>query len=375
MRATLIAVLVSPLVAAICVPSGAWEVAATPDGSLIIFDSARNLARSDDAGVTWYATDSLPLESTRMTQETCLHDGRCFRVGGDGLGIGELIDGEWVTSWAYPSDRIEFAGRQLPGPCGDGHGRIGLTGLIPGPAGSGWDLLVAAGADGLMGLSDDGEWVRGVYGTPASLEFEPVDLDLLPEAIAVGFGAVLLILLFGVLDFRRDTIKFLVAAGGWAATVVVFWVAQRSGTRSLVVLLAYSAIPFGAMLLACHRLHCDAAELFLGGFLGGAVGAGIASVGSSNDSSTWGVTLAAISGIVTVFAGFGVRGQLGRPSINPLRLLTVGSVAVLSALVAFQPFRWWADGLAAAKGVVDLMALGIALVGAGLALLAGRRFA
>ena len=85
-RALVVAVLALPQVAAICVPSGAWEVAATPDGNLIIFDSARNLFRSDDDGATWYATDSLPLESSRMGSEACL-DGRCFRIRADRLGV------------------------------------------------------------------------------------------------------------------------------------------------------------------------------------------------------------------------------------------------------------------------------------------------
>ncbi len=363
LRAVLLALLVTPLIAAICVPSGAWEVAATPDGSLIIFDSARNLARSDDSGATWYVTDSLPLQSTRMTSEACVTDGRCFRIRADGLAVEESSDGGWRTAWEYPADRVDFAARQLPGPCGDGHGRLGFTGLMPGPDGGGWDLLVPAGADGLMALARDGTWVRGVYGTPASLGFEPVDLDLLPEGIAIGFGAVLLILLFGVLDFRRDSTRFLVSAAGWAATIIVWWAVQRTGTRSLPALVGYSAIPFGAMAVGCRVMRCDVAEVFLGGFLGGAVGAGIVAIGSSHDSTSWGITLAAIAGIVTVFSGFGVRGQLRRPSISPIRLLTVGSVAVVAALVAFQPFSLWADGVIAGKHTADALAASTGAVG------------
>lgn len=367
LRALLLALLVAPLIAAICVPSGAWEVAATPDGSLLIFDSSRSLARSDDSGQSWYATKSLPLQSTRMTEGTCLTDGRCFRVRTDGLGVEESIDGVWSTVWEYPADRVEFAARQLPGPCGDGHGWLGLTGMMAGLPDGPWDLLVPAGADGLMGLSRDGTWVRGVFGTPASLGFEPVDLDLLPEGVAVGFGALLLVLLLGVLDFRRDSMRFLVSAAGWAVTVIVWWAANRTGTRSLVVLLGYSAIPFSAMLIRCRFMECDVAEVFLGGFLGAAVGSGIAAVGSSHDSASWGVTLAAIAGIVTVFSGFGVRGQLRRPPINPLRLLVVGTLAIAAALGAFQPFRLWADAVIVDKTSADLLAAAIGLVGVALA--------
>ncbi len=363
LRALLLALLAAPLVAAICVPSGAWEVAATPDGSLIIFDSARGLSRSDDSGTSWYRTDSLPLESTRMGQESCLDDGRCFRVRDDRLGIEVSTGGDWTTAWEYPPDRVEFAARQLPGPCGDGHGWIELTGLMPGPPGGQWDLLVPAGADGLMGLTPDGTWVRGVFGTPASLGMEQADLDLLPEGIAVGFGAVLLVLLFGVLDFRRDSARFLLSAAGWAATVVVWWAVHRTGTRSLGALVGFSAIPLVGMLAWCRRIRCDVAELFLGAFLGGAVGAGIAAVGSSADSATWGVTLAAIAGIVTVFSGFGVRSQLGRPPVGLLRLLAVGVVAVVAAVAAFVPYRLWSEAAFAGKGTADALALAIGLVG------------
>ncbi|NND85535.1 MAG: hypothetical protein HKN46_10350, partial [Acidimicrobiia bacterium] len=193
-RALVVAVLALPQVAAICVPSGSWEVAATPDGNLIIFDSGRNLFRSDDDGTSWYATDSLPLESARMGSEACVDD-RCFRIRGDRLGVEEQVDGAWVTAHEYPPDRIEFAARQLPGPCGDGHGWLGFTGVMAGPEDSQWALLVPAGADGLLGLSNDGEWVRGVYGTPASLGFAPADLDLLAEGVAIGFLAVVMVIL------------------------------------------------------------------------------------------------------------------------------------------------------------------------------------
>ena len=77
--------------------------------------------------------------------------------------------------------------------------------------------------------------------------------------------------------------------------------------------------------------------------------------------------MAAIAGVVTVFSGFGVRGQLRRPSISPLRLLVVGAVAIAAALGAFQPFRLWADGVIAAKTSADLLASAIALVGVVLA--------
>ncbi len=361
LRAGLVALLAAPLIAAICVPSGAWEVAATPDGSLIIFDSARELARSDDSGDTWYLTDSLPLESTRMSRETCLDDGRCFRVRGDALGVEELVDETWTTAWEYPPDRVAFAGRQLPGPCGDGHGWLGLTGVMPGPDDGRWALLVPAGADGLMGLSHDGSWVRGVYGTPASLGFEPADLDLLPEGVAVGFGAVVLLLLFGVLDFRRDSARFLAAAAGWAATVIVWWAVQRTGARSLPTLVGWASLPLAVMLIACRRMRCDVAEILLGGFLGGAVGAGVIAVGSSHASTSWGITLAAIAGIVTTFSGFGVRGQLQRPPIRPLHLLVIGTLAALAAVVAFQPFRLWADGTIADKRSADAFAAVVAV--------------
>jgi drug/metabolite transporter (DMT)-like permease len=114
-------------------------------------------------------------------------------------------------------------------------------------------------------------------------------------------------------------------------------------------------------------MRCDVAEVFLGGFLGGAVGAGIVSIGSSHDSTSWGITLAAIAGIVTVFSGFGVRGQLRRPSINPIRLLTVGSVAVVAAFVAFQPFRLWSEGVIAGKHTADLLAVSTAALGTAVA--------
>ncbi|UCG40558.1 MAG: hypothetical protein JSV07_08935 [Acidimicrobiia bacterium] len=370
-RALVVAALALPQVAAICVPSGSWEVAATPDGNLIIFDSARNLFRSDDDGASWYSTDSLPLESARMGSEACVDD-RCYRIRADRLGVEEHVDGEWATTFEYPPDRIEFAARQLPGPCGDGHGWLGLTGLMAGPDGSQWALLVPAGADGLLGLSNEGEWVRGVYGTPASLGFVPADLDLLAEGVAVGFLAVVMVILFGVLDFRRDTVKYLVAATAWASVVLTWWGLQSSGQRSLTALVLWSLVPMAFLLLAARLLHMDAAELFLGGFLGGAVGAGIAAIGTSHDSTSWGVVLAAIAGIVAVFTAFGIRGQLNRPSVNPIRLLGVGLVALGGAAVAWLPFDAWADASIADKTTADLIASGVAAIAAVLAWRLGR---
>lgn len=372
LRALLVALLVLPQVAAICVPSGAWEVAATPDGDLIVFDSTRNLFRSDDDGASWYATDSLPLESTRMGEESCLGDGRCFRVRPDRLGVEQLTDGAWSTAWEYPPDRIAFAERQLPGPCGDGHGWLGLTGTMPGPPGSQWALLVPAGADGMVGLSLDGEWVRGVYGTPSSLALAPADLDLLPEGVAIGFLVVLMIILFGVLDFRRDTLTYLAASVGWAGIVLTWWGLQASGVRSLTVLVLWSMIPLALLAGASRVLRMDVAEWFLGGFLGGAVGAGIAAIGTSHDSTSWGVVLVAIAGLVAVFTAFGIRGHLGRPSVRPLRLLGVGLVTVGGAALAWIPFERWAAAAIAEKAASDALAVGVGVVTAALAWWVGR---
>ena len=116
----------------------------------------------------------------------------------------------------------------------------------------------------------------------------------------------------------------------------------------------------------------DAAELFLGGFLGAAIGAGIAAIGTSHDSTSWGVVLAAIAGIIAVFTAFGIRGQLRRPSVNPLRLLGVGLVALGGAVVAWLPFNAWADATIADKMTADLIASLVALVAAGLAWRLGR---
>ena len=247
-----------------------------------------------------------------------------------------------------------------------------LTGLMAGPDGSQWALLVPAGADGLLGLSNEGEWVRGVYGTPASLGFVPADLDLLAEGVAVGFLAVVMVILFGVLDFRRDTVKYLVAAASWASVVLTWWGLQSSGQRSLTALVLWSLVPMAFLLLAARLLNMDAAELFLGGFLGGAVGAGIAAIGTSHDSTSWGVVLAAIAGIVAVFTAFGIRGQLNRPSVNPIRLLGVGLVALGGAAVAWLPFDAWADASIVDKTTADLIASGVAAIAAVLAWRLGR---
>ncbi len=367
LRALLVALVVLPQVAAICVPSGAWEVAATADGNLIIFDSGRNLFRSDDDGTSWYATDSLPLESTRMVAESCLDDGRCFRIRDDRLAVEEQVDGVWTTAWEYPPERVEFAERQLPGPCGDGHGWLGFTGMMAGPPGSQWDLLVPAGADGMLGLSSDGAWVRGVFGTPASLDFAPADLDLLAEGVAIGFLAVLVVILFGVLDFRRDTVKFLVSGAGWASIVLTWWGLQSTGVRSLSSLVLWSLVPFVLLVVAGRVLRMDAAEWFLGGFLGGSTGAGIAAIGTSHDSTSWGVVLAAIAGLIAVFTSFGIRGHLNRPSVAPLRLLGVGLVAVGGAAVAWVPFDNWAAATIVDKATADAIAVAVGVVAAGLA--------
>ena len=107
-------------------------------------------------------------------------------------------------------------------------------------------------------------------------------------------------------------------------------------------------------------------------FLGGAVGAGIAAIGTSHDSTSWGVVLAAIAGIVAVFTAFGIRGQLNRPSVNPIRLLGVGLVALGGAAVAWLPFDAWADASIADKTTADLIASGVAAIAAVLAWRLGR---
>lgn len=137
--------------------SGRGRCSTTPTGYHP--DSTGALIGTTDDRETWEPTRSLPRELTKHAGEVCLASGDCYRIRSDRLAI-ETAEGEsWTTVGEYPTGRVSYLGRQLPRPCGDGHGDPDLKGMAPTDAGSSWQFVVAAGPDGVLAIGDDGEWV------------------------------------------------------------------------------------------------------------------------------------------------------------------------------------------------------------------------
>jgi hypothetical protein len=349
-------------IAAICTGSGAWKVFSHESGITII-DSTGTLYVSIDDGSTWTPTNRLPRERTRYADEVCLESGICYRIRSDRLGVeAQDVPGGWETVWAYPSDRVEYLARQLPGPCGEGHGRLGLIGLVPGPPDSRWRLLVAAGADGLLGLDQAGSWVPGVYGEPAVADAGLEAVYLLPELFAAGLVAFALVMTFGFYDRTRATGLYLGAAIGWTAAAAVWGTLLAQGVRSAAVLSAASLVPLIGLAIWCSRRACDVSEVVVGGFFGGSAAVTVAAVRIAHSDVSWAMTLSVIAGIGFLASSAAVRADTGSRPLTAALWPAMAAVLGLGAAASLTAYLPWVGGLIGPKWVADLTALAIGAV-------------
>lgn len=340
-------------VAAVCEPSGAFDVATHDEvpGAIILWDSVGSLWESPDDTQSWYLTDRLPLGAARSADEVCLGDGRCLRIAGDGLGIERSTAGGWEPLWAYPSERLDFLERQTPGPCGEGHGRLGLEALVGGPSGSRFDVLVAAGSDGLFGIEGD-DVTTGLYGTSASLSASIPDIYLAPEVVGVllvGLGLGLWLNLFrGGEDARTLALVMAVTSIG-AVTVVVL---PRVGQRGFEFVLGAAAVVGVGLWLLSRRRHFDVAEVIVG--IVWAVGAGFVpqAMHASHEAVVFAYTLGGVSSILLLGSWWAGRERAGARGSSGLWVLAVSAAGVgLGAYLA------WAGSLIESKQVADAIAV------------------
>ncbi len=348
-------------IAAICFGSGAWKIFTHADGFIII-DSTGALFGTTDDGSSWGPTRSLPRERTKFSDEVCLGSGDCYRIRADRLGIEVGGDDSWTTSWEYPPGRVGYLARQLPGPCGDGHADLGLAGMAPTFEGSRWQLVVAAGADGVMGLDHDGEWVRDLYTQPAREDAGLADVYLVPELLTTALVLAGIAIVFGFYDRSEVARATLGAFVGWAGAAGVWIFAQNLGVRSVFILLLLAMLPLVGLGIWCAGRYCDIAEIMVGGFLGVGVAVGGAAVEMSHGDFSFGIVLTVIGLIILGAGGVAARDQIGKWPLALFDWLVLVAVLVVGAVLALAVYPLWVWGWIGPRVLADGLVLVIALV-------------
>lgn len=362
-----IALLALSNVAAICFGSGAHKIFTHADG-FIILDSTGALFGTLDDGETWEPTRSLPRERTKYADEVCVPSG-CYRISADRLGIERESEMGWDTVWAYDAGRVSYLQRQLDGPCGDGHANLGLIGMAPTYEGSRWEFVAAAGADGVLGLSNDGRWVTDIYTEPA---FEGAGLSetyLVPEMLAIAIAIAAVAIVFAMHDGSEVATAITAVFLGVAAASGVWTYAQGSMTRSLLLLALLAGIPLLGLAGWCLGHYCDLAEMLVGVFLGAGIAVGGAAVEMSHGDFTFGIVMACISLIVLVAGAAAARDQVGAWSMSLRRWLAVLGALVIGGFAAFAAYAAWVWGWIGPRWVADALAIGVGIA----ALLSARR--
>jgi hypothetical protein len=350
-------------VAAICFGSGAWKVFTHADG-FIILDSTGALFGTTDDGDSWEPTRSLPRERTKYADEVCLESGDCFRIRSDRLGI-EIADGDsWSTTWEYQSGRVSNLGRQLPGPCGDGHADLDLKGMAPTYEGSRWQLVVAAGPDGVIGLSQDGEWIRDVYSEPAQNDAGLADVYLVPELLTTALVLVGIAVVFGFHDRSEVSTATMGAFVAWAGGAAVWFAAQSLGIRSVFYLFLLSLLPLIGLAIWCSGRYCDLAEIMVGVFLGTGAAVGVVAVEMSHGDFSFGIVLSVIGLIILGAGGIAARDQIGKWPLTLLDWLVLVAVLVVGSVLALAVYPLWVWGWIESRLLTDgiVLAIGLATV-------------
>ncbi len=347
-------------VAAICFGSGAWKVFTHADGFIVI-DSTGALFGTIDDGDTWEPVRSLPRERTKYADEVCLDSGECYRIRSDRLGIEVGEDESWTTSWEYPSGRVSYLARQLPGLCGDGHADLNLAGIAPTYEGSRWQLVVAAGPDGVMGLDEAGNWVRDVYTQPARDDAGLADVYLVPELLATALALVGIAVVFGFHDRSEVARATFASFVGWAGTVAVWHFAQGLGLRSAALLFLVALLPLIGLAIWCSGRYCDIAEILVGGFLGIGVAIGGAAVEMSHRDFSFGIVMTVIGLIVLGSGAIAARDQIGKWPLTLFDWLVLVTILVVGALLALAVYPLWVWGWIGPRILADALALALAL--------------
>jgi hypothetical protein len=342
-------------VAAFCQGSGAWKVFSF-EGGFTVIDSNSGVFETRDDGDTWSRVAGLPRPRTDQTDGLCLSDGDCFRIRADRLGIEHQAGDRWDTVWAYPEQRIDYLNRQLPGSCGEGYGSVGLEGLVPGPDGSRWAMLVSAGADGLMGVTHDGTWVQGIFGEPAQLDAAVSDLYLVPEILLVGFAVAAGVVIFGFYDATPVSRFVLVAAIALSFMVSVWGFHRQFPWESPMITFVLSLVPPSLLVVWCRDRWCEMREMLVGGFIAAAVGLVWIAVSLGGDDLARGVIVWGLSLFPLVGAGLIARGLVARPDRWRRGWLAATLVIGGGGLVALMAYQWWAVGVVESKPVADLVA-------------------
>ncbi len=352
-------------VAAICFGSGAWKVFTHADGFIVI-DSTGVLYGTVDDGDTWEQVRTLPRERTKYADETCVASGECYRIRSDRLGIEVAAGDSWDTVWEYPAGRVSYLGRQLPGPCGDGHADLGLVGMAPTYEGSRWQLVVAAGADGVLGLDRGGDWHRDVYTTPSQTDAGLADVYLIPELLTTALVLFGLAVVFGYHDRSEVAVAVLGATAGFGGAALVWFIAQSQGIRSVFFLLLLALVPLALLGLWCLNRYCDLSEIMVGAFFGAGIAVAIGGIEMSHGDFSFGIVLSVIGLIVVGAAGIAARDQIERWPLSLVDWLVVVAVLTVGGVVALGVYplwiwnrigpRWLADLLTVTVGVLTVAA-------------------
>lgn len=346
-------------VAAICFGSGAHKVFTHADG-FIILDSTGALFGTTDDGESWEPTRSLPRERTKYADEVCVDSG-CYRIRSDRLGIEAGSGDNWSTVWEYPAGRVSYLGRQLPGLCGDGHAEMGLIGMAPTYEGSRWEIVVAAGPDGVMGLDNSGDWVRDVYTEPASETAGLSDVYLVPELLATGLVLLGIALVFGYHDRSEVAGAILASSLGWGGVALMWHIGQGLGITSTLALFGFSSLPLLALGGWCLNRYCDLGEIMVGAFFGGAIAISMAGIEMSHGDFSFGIVLSIIGLIVLASATVAARDQIGNWPLALLDWLVIVALLVVGGLLVLGVYSVWVWGWIESRLVADGLVFAVAL--------------
>jgi hypothetical protein len=238
--------------------------------------------------------------------------------------------------------------------------------MAPTYEGSRWQLVVAAGPDGVIGLDGAGNWVHDVYTQPAAADAGLADVYLVPELLATALTLAGVAVVFGFHDRSEVARATMGAFAGWGLAAGVWIFAQGLGVRSafyLFLLSLLSLLPLMALGIWCRGRYCDLAEIMVGAFLGAGAAVGAAAIEMSHGDFSFGIVLTVIGLIVLAAGGIAARDQIGKWPLTLFDWLVTVSVLVVGGVLALAVYPMWVWGWIGPRVLADALVFAVALVG------------
>ncbi|MEV6521646.1 hypothetical protein AB0M43_06905 [Longispora sp. NPDC051575] len=265
----------------------------------------------------------------------CAPTGQCYRVDGEHLRVEESADGvTWTLAWEVPAGRLEHLRRAYPPAYQESSPRLASTSVaVLALPGDGYVVAVGNQRDGLLLRDRHGTWTR--IGFPAYTDSKGVRVSGNRAPSLTGGPAI-----------RAETgLSVGLALLAWAAALLA---GRRRGDRWGPG--AVSAVPVVAVgsLILFAGWNAD----FPMNFAGVLFGAVALLVGS------------------LLATGFSVSSR----GLRPVGFAVAAVTAVATGVGVYLPFHAWNTGTIDGYPRAAWTALGVAAVGTGLAVAAGRLF-